>query len=90
MFDFKFIVGSLVMLIVSGCYVFKKKSVTDHSVDQTQASGVLGDSLGEKAGELNQTALDAVHSVTTTIAPAGIRPDPDLFFRRLLLRFART
>ena len=87
MFNFRNIMMLLFSLMLAGCYVFKKKSTSDHSNDQTQASGLLGESLGEKAGSLNQTALDAVHGVTTTIAPAGIRPDPDRFFRHLLLRF---
>ncbi len=69
-----------------GCYVFRKKSVNE-GVKSGSSGEVLGSSLGEKAGSINETALQAVYAVTTTHAPAGVRPDPDTFVRELLLQY---
>jgi hypothetical protein len=48
---------------------------------------VLGQSLGPKAGARNQSALDSVWAVSTTHAPAAVRPDPDMMARRILKQF---
>ncbi len=50
-------------------------------------SGVLGDDLGAKAGERNQAALDQIYAVPVVTPPAAVRPDPDLYVRRLLRQF---
>lgn len=42
---------------------------------------------GERAGSLDAAALNGVHAVGTTKAPAAIRPDPDLYARRLLRQY---
>lgn len=77
---------ALVSQTLSACYVFKKRSVSE-GTKQASVAEVLGASLGEKAGELNENALAEVHAITTTHAPAGVRPDPDTFVRQLLLQY---
>jgi len=77
---------ALASQVLPGCYVFKKRSVSEGTRQASEAE-VLGASLGEKAGELNENALAEVHAVTTTHAPAGVRPDPDTFVRQLLLQY---
>ncbi|HYX39905.1 MAG TPA: hypothetical protein VE954_42965 [Oligoflexus sp.] len=77
---------ALALPSLSGCYFFKKNSVSD-GTKQASSAEVLGASLGEKAGELNETALAEVHAISTTHAPAGVRPDPDTFVRQLLLQY---
>lgn len=74
---------------LSGCYFidfFQQKSA-DQGVTSQITSGVLGQPLGDRAGGLDEAALAAVHAETTTIGPASVRPDPDLFARRLLRQF---
>jgi hypothetical protein len=82
----RILVLALLSQTLPGCYVFKKKSVKD-GTRQASTAEVLGAPLGEKAGELNEAALAEVHAVTTTHAPAGVRPDPDTFVRQLLLQY---
>jgi hypothetical protein len=50
-------------------------------------SGVLGQPLGSQAGGKDDAALAALYAVTTDVAPAAVRPDPDLMVRRLLRQF---
>lgn len=52
-----------------------------------QAPSVIGNSLGNRAGNAIQSALDAVYQITSKHPPASLRPDPDMYPRRLLLRF---
>jgi|GEM_PF-5718242 hypothetical protein len=73
-------------LHLSSCYVFRKKS-TGEGGKAGIVAPVLGVSLGEKAGELNEAALNAVHAVGTAFPPAGVRPDPDTVVRQLLLQY---
>jgi hypothetical protein len=82
----RILVLALASPILPGCYVFRKKSVNE-GARQASTAEVLGASLGDKAGELNEAALAEVHAVTTTHAPAGVRPDPDTFVRQLLLQY---
>lgn len=82
----RILVLALVSASLVGCYVFRKKSVGG-GAKQANTAEVLGASLGEKAGGVNEAALAEVHAVTTTHAPAGIRPDPDTFVRQLLLQY---
>lgn len=76
----------LVASLLTSCYVFRKKS-TGKGEKQGASTSVLGASLGARAGGLNATALQGVYDVTTTLPPAGVRPDPDLFVRQLLLQY---
>ncbi len=69
-----------VALLLSGCR-FRSTLV------ETESSAVVGDIPFAKAGTANSTALANVHSSGFASAPAAIRPDPDLFARRLLKTF---
>ncbi len=81
---------ALVLLICaslfSSCYVFRKKG-TSNGEKKGSSAAVLGQSLGARAGGLNAAALQNVYSVTTAHPPAGVRPDPDLLVRQLLLQY---
>lgn len=86
--------NTLLVLIIAGltgCYFFRKKGVDE--VDGEDSNGsqdeVLGDSLGSKAGTANEADLENIYSITTTHAPAAIRPDPDVYVRRLLLQYRK-
>jgi hypothetical protein len=76
-------------VLLQGCYFFDffRK---ERSSDQDSSGGaleVLGDDLGEKAGGRDESALATVYAVQAVNAPASVRPDPDLFVRRLLRQF---
>jgi len=71
----------------SGCYFFRTRRPVSEENEAAVGRGVIGESLGAKAGSINREALRAVHAVTTAYAPAGTRPDPDTFVRRLLLEY---
>lgn len=43
--------------------------------------------LGAKAFGADETILTTVRDVTTSIAPAAVRPDPDLYAKRLLKQY---
>lgn len=79
---------SLTLLVpsLSSCYVFKKRSVSEGARSASSAE-VLGESLGDKAGEANEAALAELYAMTSTHPPAGVRPDPDTFVRQLLLQY---
>ncbi len=72
-------------LAQGGCYFFRKRS--KGSAQEESAEGVLGQSLGSKAGGPNSANLAALYAITTEHAPAAVRPDPDVFVRRLLLQY---
>jgi len=78
-------------VLLPSCYMFeffqRSKPTVQGSDGSVVSGGVLGESLGGKAGEANEAALQALYGVTTTYAPAAIRPDPDLFVRRLVRQF---
>ncbi|MFW7381707.1 MAG: hypothetical protein ACOH5I_23060 [Oligoflexus sp.] len=76
-------IAILIAFSESGCYFFRKRSVQDEG----NGAGVVGESLGARAGGVDALALAEVHSITTPHPPAGIRPDPDLFVRQLLLQY---
>ena len=59
----------------------KGKSSSDAALE------ALTQGLGDKAGTVDEVALASVHSVSTSTPPAALRPDPDLFARRLLRQF---
>ncbi|MCA2960938.1 MAG: hypothetical protein IOD12_11845 [Silvanigrellales bacterium] len=70
----------VVMVLVVGC----RKEIDRRS---SSREGAFTQPPGERAGSLDATALNGVHAVTTTKAPAAIRPDPDLYARRLLRQY---
>jgi hypothetical protein len=73
--------------LLSGCYIFNFLR-KDHDGGGGGANGgVVGQSLGQHAGGLDEAALAQVYATTTSHAPAAIRPDPDLFVRRLLRQY---
>lgn len=70
------------MIFPSAC---RKKSGL---VEESGGSGGGSDSIPfEKAGEADTSALAQVHAEAFASAPAPIRPDPDLYARRLLRQF---
>jgi hypothetical protein len=74
---------------VSGCYIlnfFKKDHESDGGGD-TFSGTVAGQSLGDRAGGLDEAALALVYGETTEHAPAAIRPDPDTYVRQLLKQY---
>lgn len=73
---------------LQSCYLlnfFNRK----HNADEGggDASEVLGDNLGAKAGGRDEAALASVYAVPSVKSPAAVRPDPDVFARRLLRQF---
>jgi hypothetical protein len=88
----KIIGFTLAFTMTSGCYVYNFfKDDTDSTADVEQTStvvgGVLGRTLGNKTNGFDSIALAEVHAVSSTHAPALIRPDPDTFVRNLLRSF---
>lgn len=81
----------LAVFLTSGCYVYNffKDDPEKVAVEQTQSvvGGVLGRPLGNKTTGFDSAALADVHNVSSTRAPALIRPDPDTFIRNLLKSF---
>jgi hypothetical protein len=54
---------------------------------ETDSSSAVGAIPFAKAGSENSAALATVHAGSFASAPAAIRPDPDLYARRLLKTF---
>jgi hypothetical protein len=79
------------MQLLSGCYIFnffnKKSSSGGGGAADVYTGTVIGQTLGSKAGGPDEAALASIRAVPTTHAPAALRPDPDLFVRRLLLQY---
>lgn len=85
----RLIVILLSVQLLSGCYIlnfFKKKSSSESHSDVSVGT-VIGQPLGNKAGGADEVALATIRAINTTHAPAALRPDPDLFVRRLLLQY---
>ncbi len=86
----KLILLAFVLEALSGCYIynfFKRDRNGGDDEDDGYGTGVIGNSLGPKAGGVDEAALAQVYAVGTTHAPSAIRPDPDLFVRRLLRQY---
>ena len=73
--------------LLTSCYFFDFFKKKGGGSSGSEEGGVLGQSLGNKAGSQNDAGLAALYAVTTTIAPAPIRPDPDVMVRRLLRQY---
>jgi hypothetical protein len=73
----------------SGCYFFDffNSSTKSGSGGAVDGGTVLGRSLGNHAGGVDEAALASVYAATSSHAPAAIRPDPDLYARRMLLQY---
>ena len=81
---------ALAVCPLPGCYVvdfFKHKAAASKDAEDVFAGRVIGAPLGNKAGEVDEAALAAVHAIAASAPPAVIRPDPDLFARRVLKQF---
>lgn len=85
----KLLILGFVLEMLSGCYIYNffKRDRNSSSDDEEPTGGVIGNSLGPKAGGVDEAALAQVYAVSTTHAPSAIRPDPDLFVRRLLRQY---
>lgn len=80
----KITIFSLILSTLSSCYFFRKRKPGE---DTSTSSGVVGESLGVRAGGVDQDALATVHAITSSYAPAAIRPDPDMLVRNILLEY---
>jgi len=72
-------------LLATGCYFFRKKKAGGSGSNAVMSTVVTG----PRASAVNRTLLDEIHAVRTEHAPAAIRPDPDVFVRRLLLEYRK-
>lgn len=73
---------------ISGCFFFEGPGGGSGGGDQAaNTAPVLGDSLGPQAGGPDAAALDSIYALTSDQAPAPIRPDPDMYMRRLLRQY---
>ena len=73
---------SLSMAFLTSCHkVTTSKSKTNASTE------TLPDLPFAKAGSLDETAVDSLRGLTSLLPPAAVRPDPDLFVRRLLRQY---
>lgn len=79
----KFICMGIMISILSSCYFFRKSG----SQDEVSSAALVGESLGLKAGGLDEAALELVYDVSTSYPAAAIRPDPDTVVRNLLLEY---
>ena len=82
---FKAAIFLLIFSLISSCYFFRKRATGGTDDEASPASAIQ--SIGQRAGTSNPELLSAVHAATSTHAPAGIRPDPDVFVRNLLLQY---
>lgn len=76
--------------LLQSCYFFNFFDKEDQEAESQESiiSGVVqGQTLGNKAGEASEEALNEIHAITTDIAPAAIRIDPDIYARKLLLQY---
>ncbi len=85
----KIAILAMVVSTASGCYFFEffKSSPTSAGDDAGSTEPVLGQSLGRRAGGADEAALASLYGIPTTHPPAAVRPDPDLYARRLLLQY---
>ena len=54
---------------------------------QSSQDGGFTPPPGDKAGGMDEAALARVRAIATDKPPAAIRPDPDLYVRRLLRQY---
>jgi hypothetical protein len=78
-------------LTLSGCYManFFKRSASTGAVgnNATFSGTVVGQPIGATAGTQDTAALESVYAITTTHAPAAVRPDPDLYVRNMIRQY---
>ncbi|MFK7826815.1 MAG: hypothetical protein AB8G05_21915 [Oligoflexales bacterium] len=77
--------------MTQSCYFVDYFETSDQQSETDAATGptgsVIGQTLGDKAGDKDDAALDAVYAAVSGVPPASIRPDPDMYARRLLLQY---
>lgn len=69
------------------CLVFALSACGRPKAKERQAGGSLRALPFDRAGGLDEGALGGVYSLTTDKAPAAVRPDPDVYVRRLIRQF---
>lgn len=74
----------MLCLSLSSCYFFRKRKT---GAESGAEASTLGGGLGGRAGGANAAQLEAIRAISSDHPPAGIRPDPDVFVRRLLLQY---
>ncbi len=77
------------MLFFPSCYFadyFEEKPEAKAVASELDVE-VLGEFLGVKAGDIDESSLAAIHDITSSIPPASIRLDPDLYPRMLLRQY---
>lgn len=73
---------SFAMAFLTSCHkVTTTKSKTNSTFE------TLPDLPFARAGSPDETAVDALRGLTSLLPPAAVRPDPDLFVRRLLRQY---
>lgn len=76
---------------LSGCYVFeffnKKDKKSDTGEHAVFTGAVIGQPLGDKAGGPDEALLASVYATPAIEPPAALRPDPDVYIRRLLRQY---
>jgi len=75
-----FATAVMLILSISGCRFKSSVVETDSKTERAEIPFA-------KAGSENASGLTAVHSESLASAPAAVRPDPDLYARRLLTQF---
>lgn len=83
-------VAIAMLTAASGCGFFdyfKMKKSSGTSANYGTDVEVYGYDLGPKAGGRDLSALNTIWSISTAYAPAAIRPDPDMYVRRLLRQY---
>lgn len=81
---------SLSLLIAAACALALAGCGRKSKSKAAAASGGAGDlsGLGARAGSADEVRLGTVYGLTENVyAPSGVRPDPDLFVRRMLRQF---
>ncbi len=79
----------VLVLLFSSCQIldlFKKKKSQSNS-SGPYLGAVLGQNINERAGGPDDVALAALYGITSSHAPAAIRPDPDTFIRQMLRQY---
>ena len=79
----KILIWCFLINTLTSCYFFRKRKPGSESTQ----SGVVGESLGVRAGGVDETGLATLYALTTSHPPAAIRPDPDTMVRNLLLEY---
>ena len=78
------IIVGLISSLLQSCYFFRDRETgVNEASETTEVAG--GGVLGSRAGG-SDNLLAQVHSTLTERPPASVRPDPDVFVRRLLLQ----